>query len=175
MHPNPKKVAPIVLIIVILVSAAWYLTRGRENGTSSALAASGTIEGTQVIIAPELGGRVKEVLAHQGDVVETKGVMPETSTKPNAADEQWRRERGAIGVWMHVRFGDQYGLARCWEGLAAAASRYSECSQGFYASEDRKKTHPDECIAEEKALNAALLEFSSAASPALGGADAAPR
>ena len=71
MHPNPKKVAPIVLVVVLLVSAAWYFTQRGGNGTSSVLAASGTIEGTQVVIAPELGGRVIEVIAQQGDVVET--------------------------------------------------------------------------------------------------------
>jgi len=75
MHPNPKKVAPVVLLVAILGGAAWYLTQGRANVITGALAASGTIEGTQVVIAPELGGRVLEVLAQQGDVVETGQVL----------------------------------------------------------------------------------------------------
>ncbi len=71
MHPNPRKIVPIVLLIAILGGAIWYFTLGQGNGNSSALTASGTIEGTQVVIAPELGGRVREVMVQEGEVVET--------------------------------------------------------------------------------------------------------
>ncbi len=70
MHPNPRKIVPIVLLIAILGGAIWYFTLGQGNGNSSALTASGTIEGTQVVIAPELGGRVREVMVQEGEVVE---------------------------------------------------------------------------------------------------------
>jgi HlyD family secretion protein len=71
MHPNPRRILPIVLVIAILGSAAWwYFTQGGPNGkTNGALTASGTIEGTQVVIASELGGRVLQVLVQEGDFV----------------------------------------------------------------------------------------------------------
>jgi HlyD family secretion protein len=59
------------VVVVILAFAAWYFIQGRENGSiSGVLSASGTIEGTQVVIAPEISGRVREVLVQQGDSVQ---------------------------------------------------------------------------------------------------------
>jgi HlyD family secretion protein len=70
MHPNPRRIIPIVLLVAVAAAAAWYFTRERGTSPTDALAASGTIEGTQVVLAPELGGRVKEVLVHEGDAVQ---------------------------------------------------------------------------------------------------------
>jgi HlyD family secretion protein len=70
MHPNPRRIIPIVLLVAVAAAAAWYFTQERGTSITGALAASGTIEGTQVVLAPELGGRVKEVLVHEGDAVQ---------------------------------------------------------------------------------------------------------
>ena len=69
MHPNPRRIAPVILLILIAAVATWYLIQGRNGGENGPLIATGTIEGTQVIIAPELGGRVLEVLAQEGALV----------------------------------------------------------------------------------------------------------
>jgi HlyD family secretion protein len=71
MHPDPRRIIPVVLLIVILGGVAWYFTQGNGAANNGVLAASGTIEGTQVIVAPEIGGRVLEVLAQEGDEVKT--------------------------------------------------------------------------------------------------------
>jgi HlyD family secretion protein len=71
MHLNPRRIAPIVIIIAIVAAAVWYFTLGQGSGSNGALAASGTIEGTQVVIAPEISGRVKDVLVQEGDVVQS--------------------------------------------------------------------------------------------------------
>ena len=69
MHPNPKRVIP-VLVIVALGVLAWWLLRTPRNSTQAGdLSASGTIEATQVMVAPEFSGKVIEVLAHEGDAV----------------------------------------------------------------------------------------------------------
>jgi HlyD family secretion protein len=71
MRPNLRRIAPIILLVVIVGGAAWYFTQGGGNGNNTgALTASGTIEGTQVVIAPEVGGRVLDVLAREGDAVQ---------------------------------------------------------------------------------------------------------
>ena len=75
MHPNPKRIIPIVFVLVVIAGAAWYFTAGQNVTTNGVLAASGTIEGTQVIVAPEIGGRVFEVLAQEGDEVKTGQVL----------------------------------------------------------------------------------------------------
>jgi HlyD family secretion protein len=71
MHPNPRRIAPIVFLIVITAAAVWYFASGQGGSSNGPLKASGTIEGTQVVIAPEIGGRVREVLVQEGDMVQT--------------------------------------------------------------------------------------------------------
>jgi len=75
MHPNLRRIIPIVFLLIILGGAAWYFTQGQGAVNNTALAASGTIEGTQVIVAPEIGGRVLDVLAQEGDEVHTGQVL----------------------------------------------------------------------------------------------------
>ncbi|MFZ6027017.1 MAG: efflux RND transporter periplasmic adaptor subunit [Chloroflexota bacterium] len=70
MHPNPRKAAPVVLAILALLSLAyWFFVVRPAQAGDDALSASGTIEATQVRINPEIGGRVLDVLAGEGDAV----------------------------------------------------------------------------------------------------------
>jgi HlyD family secretion protein len=75
MHLNPRRIVPIVLVIAVIGAAAWYFTSGQGSSSNGALAASGTIEGTQVVVAPEISGRVREVLVQEGDQVQTGQVL----------------------------------------------------------------------------------------------------
>src|SRR5512143_2565171 len=59
---------PIVIIIVVLGLGAYWLVN-RASAQDQGLKASGTIEATDVTISPEIGGRVVEVLATDGDAV----------------------------------------------------------------------------------------------------------
>lgn len=76
MHPNPRRIAPIILAIIILASLAyWFFVVRPAQASDGALSASGTIEATQVRISPEIGGRVLEVLAAKGDHVAAGDVL----------------------------------------------------------------------------------------------------
>jgi len=76
MHPNPRRIAPVLLILVVLVSLAyWFLVVRPAQAGGDALAASGTIEAVQVRVHPELGGRAMEVLAQEGDTVKAGDVL----------------------------------------------------------------------------------------------------
>lgn len=75
MHSNPRKIIPVILVIVIAGLAIWYFTSGRANAETSKLSASGTIEATLVTIAPELGGRVLEVAVQEGDDVDAGDIL----------------------------------------------------------------------------------------------------
>ena len=69
MHPNPKRIIPVVVIIGLSI-LAWWLIRTPGNGAQAGdLAASGTIEATQVQISPEIAGKVIDVLVNEGDLV----------------------------------------------------------------------------------------------------------
>jgi HlyD family secretion protein len=67
MHPNPRRIIPVVLVIAIIGAATWWLFFGRVEAQPAGLRASGTVEAVEVGIAPELAGRVIEVLVGEGD------------------------------------------------------------------------------------------------------------
>jgi multidrug resistance efflux pump len=75
MHPNPRRIAPIVVIILVLLASVWGLTRRSSASTNGDLTASGAIETTQVKISPELGGRVLQVNAAEGEPVTAGQVL----------------------------------------------------------------------------------------------------
>lgn len=70
MHPNPKRIAPVILILALAAAGLWFFNERQASADTGALSASGTIEATQVEIAPEIGGRVTAVLAEEGQPVQ---------------------------------------------------------------------------------------------------------
>ena len=76
MHPNPRKVAPIIVLILLLAAAAWwYFGSGRATADNGAVSASGTIETTQISISPELSGRVSTVNVKEGESVKAGDIL----------------------------------------------------------------------------------------------------
>ncbi len=69
-HKRPPIPAIVILVLLISLSAYFIYSQSAadKNGT---LTASGFIEATQVNIAPELAGKVTEVLVAEGDSVKT--------------------------------------------------------------------------------------------------------
>ncbi len=68
-----NKRPPLPLIIVIVVVAAigiYYGFRALSGNSNGQLQASGTIEATNVNVAPELAGKVKDVLVSEGQNVQ---------------------------------------------------------------------------------------------------------
>jgi HlyD family secretion protein len=69
MHPNPRKVAPVFLFLLLAALGYWYFGSERARADTGFLWASGTIEATQVVVSAELGGQVREVLVEEGQAV----------------------------------------------------------------------------------------------------------
>ncbi len=70
---NGRKLGRIIsalLLLVIVVGGVAYLYLANSASANGPLRASGTVEGTQVVVGPEMGGRVAEVLVEEGDAVE---------------------------------------------------------------------------------------------------------
>lgn len=67
-HKHPPVPVIVILILIVALSAYFIYTQStaEQNG---ALTASGFIEATQVNVAPELAGKVIEVLVAEGDSV----------------------------------------------------------------------------------------------------------
>ncbi len=59
---------PVVIILVVAAMGIYWLTT-RVTAQAQGLKASGTIEATDVTVSPEIGGRVVDVLATDGDTV----------------------------------------------------------------------------------------------------------
>jgi HlyD family secretion protein len=100
-------IAPLILAFAIVGGAAWYFSQTRAEAETGVLTASGTIEGTQIEIASEVGGRVLEVLVKEGDSVHAGQVL--------------------------VRFDDallQAQLAQAKASLEAAQANYALVSRG---------------------------------------------
>src|ERR1700690_2541958 len=61
----------VLLLVVVGVIGYWYFYI-RPGATSTALTASGTVETTEISIAPEVSGKLKNVDVQEGAAV-TKG------------------------------------------------------------------------------------------------------
>lgn len=89
MKRNPRRIIiPIVLVLVVVaavwyyvvrpagsVAAAWASIVNPSTASSTALTASGTVETTEINIAPEVPGKILEVNVQEGDVVKPGDVL----------------------------------------------------------------------------------------------------
>ncbi len=76
MNANRRIIAPIVLAVAAVAFFVWYfLLRPSENAAAGDLTASGTVETTEISIAPEVPGKILEVNVQEGDVVKTGNVL----------------------------------------------------------------------------------------------------
>lgn len=67
-HKRPPLPAILVVIVLVIVSAYFIATQALDDD-DGALTASGTIETTTVNVSPEVAGKVKDVLAIEGQPI----------------------------------------------------------------------------------------------------------
>ncbi|MBE9474627.1 MAG: efflux RND transporter periplasmic adaptor subunit [Chloroflexi bacterium] len=68
---NKYKLIPFLLILILLISSCDVLMADGEE----ILEASGVVEAIEVVVSPELGGRVAEVFKQEGDEVEVGEIL----------------------------------------------------------------------------------------------------
>ncbi len=68
-----KRIIPVILVLAI-AGGAWWWTQGADSAEAP-LSASGTIEAQQVRLAPEVGGRIVELAAQEGQRVQAGQVL----------------------------------------------------------------------------------------------------
>ncbi len=82
---SKRRIIPVVVVVLVLaVVAGWMALRPR--GARGQIEASGTVEATEADLGFQVGGRVQEVLFHEGDVVPTGAVL----ARLDAAEAQAR-------------------------------------------------------------------------------------
>ena len=70
MHQRIRRILPVIIVLVLAALAIVWYVWGRGTGSpTKLLSASGTVEAVEVVVAPELSGRVAEVLAAKSDAV----------------------------------------------------------------------------------------------------------
>jgi multidrug resistance efflux pump len=69
-HKRPP-IPAIILVLLVVAVGGYFIYSQSVNQNTGALTASGFIEATQVNVAPELAGKVTEVLAEEGQSVST--------------------------------------------------------------------------------------------------------
>jgi HlyD family secretion protein len=73
-HKSPP-VPIIILLVLALFTGGYFGIKALTGEKVSALSASGTIEAEQIAIAPEISGKVAEVLMSEGDQVKAGDVL----------------------------------------------------------------------------------------------------
>ncbi|MEW5986133.1 MAG: efflux RND transporter periplasmic adaptor subunit [Chloroflexota bacterium] len=69
MRHGPPIIVRIIVIVALLGAAAYWFFFMRPAEADGRLLASGTIEATQVVVSPEMGGRISSVTVQAGDPV----------------------------------------------------------------------------------------------------------
>jgi multidrug resistance efflux pump len=64
----------IALVVIALLAGAYYFYN-ITRPVNTALTASGTVEAAEILIAPEVSGKVAEVLVNEGDIVKAGDVL----------------------------------------------------------------------------------------------------
>lgn len=89
MHPNPRRILPVLGILILLGLAGYYLVWPAIN-KDGALVVSGRVEATEVQLASELGGVVDEVYVAEGDLVAANqnvvSIQPSNSTRGSSRE-----------------------------------------------------------------------------------------
>jgi HlyD family secretion protein len=94
MHPNPRKIIPIFLLVVAIGAAYWYFSSQRASAGPLDLDAAGTIETTLIQLAAEAGGRIAAVLVDEGQPVEAGQVL--VRFEHDVLDAQLEQARAAV-------------------------------------------------------------------------------
>jgi HlyD family secretion protein len=76
MQDKRMIVVPVLIIIILVLAGGWYLsTQNQKDEVDPGLSSSGTVEAVEVTVSSEVSGRVVEVLADEGEVVESGQVL----------------------------------------------------------------------------------------------------
>ena len=92
-HSPIRRIIPVLLLVGAVAAIAWYLNnRSLEMGRNRV--ASGTIEAVEVRISPEIGGRIVEITAGEGERVQAGQVLVRLDPVLLAA----QRDQAAAGL-----------------------------------------------------------------------------
>ena len=122
-----RKRAIVLLTFLAAIAAVWYAISQR-SASSVNLQASGTIEAVEINLAPELSGRVAEILVEKGQAVKKGDLLFRLD------DELLQAQRGRADAAVEVAKAN----------LASARSWASQCGSAWNTAQafSRSRTPP---------------------------------
>jgi len=158
-HKRPPIPAIVILVLLIALSAYFIVTQ-TSGADETALTASGAIEATQVNVAPEISGKVTDVLVEEGQPVSTND--PLLRLDPSLLSAQRAVASAAVDSATAALASSQLKYAQTLEtALAAQAAQRSKEWQAFAPSEFDQ---PNWYIEQEQQIAAAQIELDAAQS-----------
>lgn len=153
MHPNPRRVLPVIVILALAGLALWwYVGGGQASAEADGLAASGTIEATQIDISPEIGGRVLAVTVNEGETVPSGAILIQFDTA--LLEAQRAQALASVAVAQSALSTAQAGLGTAQAAVEAAQAQYDLLKNG---------ARPEEIAAAEAQVKAANSAVGQAA------------
>lgn len=143
MHPNPKRIVPVIILALILLGGYYLYTTDQLPFVTSGVAAqsnsvSGFIEGHDVNVVAEIGGRIATISVDEGDGV-TAG-QPVVTLDHSLLDAQIAQAQAAVNTAQAqlkqlTNGGQASDLAAAQAAVAAAQQNYDKLRAGPTAAD----------------------------------------
>ncbi len=141
MHSiEPRKRIGIVLVVLGVLAALYFAVSG-QAASSTALQASGTIEAVDVVLAPELSGRITGIMVEKGQAVKAGDALFRLN------DELYQSQRSRAAAALEAA---QANLAAAQNGLESAQTAQESAQVALEAAQASAQA---ERLPVEKALD----------------------
>lgn len=134
MHNKRPPIPAIIIVLLLITLSVYFIVTQTAGADETALTASGAIEATQVNVAPEISGKVTEVLVEEGQSVSTNA--PLLRLDPSLLDAQRAVSSAAVDSATAALASAQLKYDQTLEAALAA--------QAALRSKDWQETAPSE-------------------------------
>ena len=156
-HKRPPIPAIVILVLLIALSIYFIVTQ-TAGADETALTASGAIEATQVNVAPEISGKVTEVLVEEGQSVSMSD--PLLRLDPSLLDAQRAVASAAVDSANASLSSAQTKYDQTLE--AALAAQAAQRSKDWQVTAPSEFDQPNWYIEQEQQIAAAQVELDAA-------------
>ena len=156
-HKRPPIPAIVILVLLIALSIYFIVTQ-TAGADETALTASGAIEATQVNVAPEISGKVTEVLVEEGQSVSMSD--PLLRLDPSLLDAQRAVASAAVDSANAALSSAQTKYDQTLE--AAFAAQAAQRSKDWQVTAPSEFDQPNWYIEQEQQVAAAQVELDAA-------------
>lgn len=134
MHNKRPPIPAIIIVLLLITLSVYFIVTQTAGADETALTASGAIEATQVNVAPEISGKVTEVLVEEGQSVSANA--PLLRLDPSLLDAQRAVSSAAVDSATAALASAQLKYDQTLEAALAA--------QAALRSKDWQETAPSE-------------------------------